>query len=75
MNTNLINKLELDLKEIGILMYDDNNKIKSLDNILFELGSKWNHIKENNKKKISETITGFKNTDILDLSINKINKD
>lgn len=53
-----LNKYSAALKAVGVNILDSNNHLKEADNILDELGKKWNNIGDAQKVALSETVAG-----------------
>ena len=55
-----LNKYSEALNKVGINIFDQNNQIKEMDDILDEMGGKWNSLAQDQKMALAQTVAGVR---------------
>ena len=56
-----LNKYSQALMKVGVNVLDTNGQLKNMDNILSELGNKWNNIGKSQQVALAQTVGGVRN--------------
>ena len=55
-----LNKYSQALEKIGISIYEQNGELKDMDNILNEMGAKWNDLSKDQQVALAQTVAGVR---------------